>query len=108
MSKIREPGALAANLTAIGCGVENDTTCEPTGTFLVSNPFAIAGSGYYTIADASGALSDIVTVANVGGSGQIQFFSDPNPDSGTPPPPASPIWASCATRAPQGVSGHST
>jgi hypothetical protein len=77
--------ALAANLTAIGWGVENEPTCEPTGTFLVSNPFAIAGSGYYTIADASGALSDIVTVANVGGSGQIQFFSDPNPGSGTPP-----------------------
>ena len=76
---------LAANLTAIGCGAENETTCEPTGTFIVSNPFTIAGPGYYTIADASGALSDIVTVANVGGAGQIQFFSDPNPSSGTPP-----------------------
>jgi len=76
---------LAANLTGIGCDVENETTCEPTGTFIVSNPFTIAGPGFFATADADGTLSDIVTVANVGGLGQIQFFSDPNP--GVTPPP---------------------
>ena len=76
---------LPANLSGIGCGTENETTCEPTGNFVISSPITSANAGsYYTILNAGGvATSDIVTVTNTGpgGTGRILFFSDPNLDA---------------------------
>ena len=38
---------MPADLSSIGCGTENETSCEPTGTFLISDTFVLA-SGYAT------------------------------------------------------------
>src|SRR6266478_5846806 len=70
---------LPADLSAIGCGSENETTCEPAGNFVLNSAITNA-AGYYTITDADGSVGDVVTFGNTGsgGTGQIQFFSDPD------------------------------
>ena len=74
--------ALPANLTSIGCGIENETTCEPTATFYFT-----PGSGWNAgtpenqyILDADGSVSDYLHVANFGPNGEaaIYFASDPS------------------------------
>lgn len=70
--------ALPADLTSIGCGTENEPTCEPTITFQNPLPFAAAVLGTYIINDSDGStLSDQVILANVGGVGMVSFQSDP-------------------------------
>lgn len=73
---------LPADLSGIGCEFENETSCEPTGNFMLSSSITSANAGsYYTILDDDGVTtSDIVTVANTGpsGNGQIRFYSDPD------------------------------
>lgn len=72
---------LPADLSGIGCGSENETTCEPTGNWTVDTTFAgLLIPGYYTITDADGTISDYVLVDNsgAGGTGQVSFYSDPN------------------------------
>jgi hypothetical protein len=75
---------LPANLTGIGCGVENNTTCEPIGQW-----FFTAGSGWNPgtplrqfILDANGNVSDVILLDNHGGpngnAAEITFFSDPH------------------------------
>lgn len=70
---------LPADLSGIGCGTENETTCEPTGNFTLSTGITTA-AGYYTIADPDGSVGDVITFGNTGpgGTGQIQFYSDPD------------------------------
>ena len=67
---------LPANLTSIGCGTENEPTCEPTGIFNVNDTFA-GGLGFFVLTDANGQIGDVIGIANVGGQGQIMFWSDP-------------------------------
>lgn len=67
---------LPANLTSIGCGTENEPTCEPTGIFNVTSTFA-GGLGFYVLTDANGQVGDVIGISNVGGIGQIKFWSDP-------------------------------
>jgi hypothetical protein len=70
---------LPANLSSIGCGTENNNTCEPTGVFQVQNPF-LTGLGYYTMDDGDSAAtpSDVIVFSNQGGIGTVTFYSDPN------------------------------
>lgn len=68
---------LPANLSGIGCGIENGTTCEPTGVFHFSVGFT--SSGAYNIFESTGALSDQIQYFNDGsGKGVVLFYSDPN------------------------------
>ena len=81
--------ALPADLTGIGCGSENGTTCEPPGDFLVSQPFAYEGFVVLQEPPDFGAnYSDIITFTNTGPGniGEIKFFSDPDPNSTQNPP----------------------
>jgi hypothetical protein len=70
---------LPANLTDIGCGAENETSCEPVGSFWSPsawNPLAI---GTYKILDPGGGVSDIlVTWNDANGNAHLLFSSDPS------------------------------
>src|SRR5262245_57779250 len=71
---------LPADLTAIGCGVEPQTTCEPTGDFIFSQPFRDSfanspnGGAYVTISDANGGVSDWILFANTAPGGNGEAF----------------------------------
>jgi hypothetical protein len=67
---------LPANLSSIGCGVENETSCEPVGVFDFNTTFTT--SGVLNIMDATGGVSDQIHFSNVGGHGEVTFSSDPN------------------------------
>ncbi|MEO8715942.1 MAG: PEP-CTERM sorting domain-containing protein [Acetobacteraceae bacterium] len=83
-------GTFGLPATIPGCGSENETSCEPTGDFVVNNPFVLAsGPVFYTLIDndnGTGSVSDMVTFSNTGpgGGGEVMFFSDPNLP-GSPP-----------------------
>jgi hypothetical protein len=71
---------LPADLTGIGCGIENSTTCEPVGDFILNEPLGGATGGYSTILDSDGVTtSDWYVWGNTGpnGVGEIMFYSDP-------------------------------
>jgi hypothetical protein len=102
---------LPANLTAIGCGAENETTCEPPGVFTFDHPIATingapAAPTIFTILDQPGdpfpspnGISDYVFVDNsAGANGKISLYSS---FTGFVPPArrASPLAAFCARRA---------
>jgi hypothetical protein len=67
---------LPANLSSIGCGTENEPTCEPVGVFDFSTTFST--SGVLNIMEATGGVSDQIHFSNVGGHGEVTFSSDPN------------------------------
>jgi hypothetical protein len=69
-----------------GCGSENETTCEPTGTFYGNFTWSGAPS-YISMSDAGG-FSDIIVFDSLGPGGvfRVLFFSDPNPAAFAPPP----------------------
>lgn len=68
---------LPANLTSIGCGTENEPTCEPLGVFDFNVAFKT--SGVLNILDSpTGGLSDQIAFLNTGGHGEVTFSSDPN------------------------------
>jgi len=80
---------LPANLTAIGCGTENEPTCEPVGSWIDTIPGTYWGNGNqegtYYILDGSGAISDVITLYDTGkypgdpnGHAAITFQSDPS------------------------------
>jgi hypothetical protein len=74
---------LPANLSGIGCGAENGTTCEPVGDWVaLGNSWVDAAIGTYTILDANGVTSDIIVASNTGpnGNAEIKFSSDPIPE----------------------------
>lgn len=65
--------------TIPGCGSENNTTCEPTGTFYFNQTWSGVPS-YIVINDADGTtLSDIIAVDSKGPGGTMEllFYSDP-------------------------------
>lgn len=74
---------LPANLTGIGCGAENEPTCEPVGKWYTvsGQQFNIENPLIYTILEADGSWSDTIILANngPGGAGAITFISDPTP-----------------------------
>ena len=68
---------LPADLSGIGCGSENETSCEPTGVFNFNVGFS--SSGVVNILDSSGALSDQLHFFNdASGHGVLTFISDPS------------------------------
>ncbi len=70
--------------TIAGCGSEDETTCEPTGTFYFNQTWAGLPS-YISLSDVTGGISDIITFDSLGPAGvfRILFFSDPTlPDAG--------------------------
>lgn len=67
---------LPANLVGIGCGSENEPSCEPVGVFDFNIPFS--SSGVLNILDPTGAISDQIHFSNVNGHGEVTFSSDPN------------------------------
>jgi PEP-CTERM motif len=75
---------LPADLTGIGCGIENSTTCEPIGHFVSPDPWVPAAIGDWAILDPNGRISDDIQTFNVNGQAQLLFYSDP-----TIPEPAS-------------------
>ncbi|HVA16594.1 MAG TPA: PEP-CTERM sorting domain-containing protein [Candidatus Dormibacteraeota bacterium] len=72
---------LPANLSAIGCGTENEPTCEPTGVFDFNVSFAASSLGIFNFLD-EGAVgySDQIQITNdpTTGLGVVTFLSDPN------------------------------
>jgi hypothetical protein len=67
---------LPADLTSIGCGIENETTCEPLGVFNFNIGFS--SSGVLNIVDEAGAIGDqIHFFNNASGLGVVTFASDP-------------------------------
>src|SRR5262252_9226960 len=67
---------LPADLSAIGCGSENEPTCEPLGVFNFNIGFS--SSGVMNITDDTGATSDqIHFFNNASGLGVVTFASDP-------------------------------
>src|SRR5260370_2869293 len=68
---------LPADLSGIGCGTENETSCEPMGVFNFNVGFG--SSGVINILDSSGALSDQLHFFNdAKGLGVVTFISDPS------------------------------
>jgi hypothetical protein len=68
---------LPADLSGIGCGSENETSCEPMGVFNFNVGFN--SSGVVNILDGSGALSDQLHFFNdANGHGVVTFISDPS------------------------------
>jgi hypothetical protein len=84
---------LPANLTGIGCGAENEPSCEPVGIWSNPTPFTIDQLGVLTLLESDGITwSDTITFANgPNGGALVTFVSDPGP---TPLPAALPLFAS--------------
>jgi hypothetical protein len=79
---------LPANLTGIGCGSENEPTCEPLGVFLLGQKLAAGFQNttrFYYMNEAGGGFSDVITVGNdpTTGNGLVTFQSDPVPEPST-------------------------
>jgi hypothetical protein len=71
---------LPANLSGIGCGTENETSCEPVGVFNANVAFAGSGTTVLNMLDEDGiTLSDQIAIFNdkTTGLGVITFTSDP-------------------------------
>jgi hypothetical protein len=66
---------LPADLTSIGCGLENEPICEPLGEFSLNVLFA--SSGFVAVLDPEGSPSDVIGFGNFNGHGSIVFASDP-------------------------------
>ena len=85
---------LPANLTSIGCGSENETSCEPTGVFNFNVAFAPGTDATYQILDPLGeitptpgpGISDTIHVFNdsTTGLGVLTFESDPTTQTTIP------------------------
>jgi len=74
---------LPADLTGIGCGVENATTCDPVGVWDLPGSFWVPEAlGTYVILGDGGTVSDILTASNTapGGFAQLTFQSSPIPE----------------------------
>ncbi len=79
---------LPADLSGIGCGKENEPTCEePLGMFLLSQKLPVgfqATTRFYYITDpgSQNLISDVITVGNdaTTGNGLVTLVSDPVPE----------------------------
>jgi len=70
---------LPADLSGINCGVENETTCEPTGYWFFNQKWTGLPS-YISMTEPGGGLSDIIMFDSLGPNGafRVLFFSDPD------------------------------
>lgn len=72
---------LPADLSGIGCGMENETSCEPMGVFNfnVRFPGIVVGTAVpAAVLDPTGAVSDIIAVGvDNKGLGFVSLLSDP-------------------------------
>jgi hypothetical protein len=66
---------LPTNLSGIGCGTENEPTCEPVGVFNFNVAFATSGT--FNILEEEDGLSDVINYFNLNGHGVVTFYSDP-------------------------------
>jgi hypothetical protein len=75
---------LPADLSGIGCGAENETSCEPLGVFKFNVAFAQPAE--FDILDEGAVLSDQIKVFNdpTTGLGVVTFASDPSLASTVP------------------------
>jgi PEP-CTERM motif len=73
---------LPSDLSGIGCGVENNTTCEPQGIFYVRTPWSGFPS-YITMTDAGSTVPGDVINFDSGFNGwfRIGFCSDPDAEN---------------------------
>jgi hypothetical protein len=70
---------LPANLTGVGCGSENEPSCEPIGDFVSPVPWANFAIGTWVILEADGSVSDVIkTFNNANGEAELWFSSDPS------------------------------
>jgi len=77
---------LPANLSSIGCGTENEPSCEPVGHWIFANAFwGSATPEFQTMLDPSGSVGDLIHVFNTAQGANITFASDPItiPEPGT-------------------------
>jgi hypothetical protein len=74
---------LPADLSGIGCGVENGVTCEPVGHFWSPCAWNPAAIGTWVIMEQGGGVSDIITTFNSGRGAELTFASDPIPEPST-------------------------
>jgi hypothetical protein len=82
---------LPANLSGIGCGVENATTCEPVGHFISPSSWSPGAIGTWVIMDSDGhTVSDVIKTFNGAGGAELLFYSDPSLPGGVPEPAS---WA---------------
>jgi hypothetical protein len=70
--------ALPADLTAFGCGTENEPTCEPVGHFSSPTPFNPGFTGTFVILDEDGTIGDVIITSNDAAGAHLAFFSDPS------------------------------
>jgi hypothetical protein len=76
---------LPGNLSGIGCGVENNTTCEPFATWFIPTTNQWTATGDFYILSSDGNVSDVITLSNIFGSDgrfigkQLTFQSVPGP-----------------------------
>jgi len=75
---------LPADLTSIGCGRENETTCEPVGAWYLPNAWWYVPATKFDIMDPDGSLSDVVWIDNKGPGGfaELHFASLPETGAG--------------------------
>jgi hypothetical protein len=79
---------LPADLSSIGCGTENETTCEPVGHFWSATPWVQAAIGTWVIADWPGdtdyvfrpGWSDVIITYNDANGANLLFYSDAIPE----------------------------
>ncbi len=69
---------LPADLTGIGCGTENEPTCEPVGHWISPNPWVAGNIGVWTIQEADGTISDVIRTFNNAAGANVLFCSDPS------------------------------
>jgi hypothetical protein len=86
---------LPADLTGIGCGSENNSSCEPVGIWSNATPWNSSTQflGVVTLLEPDGITwSDTITFSNNGpnGGALVTFVSDPGP---VPLPAALPLFA---------------
>ena len=84
---------LPADLTSFGCGIENNTTCEPVGHFISSAAWNPSIIGIWDILDSEGNLSDRIITKNDANGANLWFYSDPTLST-VPLPAALPLLAS--------------
>jgi PEP-CTERM motif len=72
---------LPADLTAFGCGTENEPTCEPLGHWVSSTPWNAGFTNTYVIQDSDGTIGDVIVTFNNPrtGNAELTFQSDPFP-----------------------------
>ena len=86
---------LPADLSSIGCGTENETTCEPVGHFVSPDPWSPGFTGTFVIAEwgpgdvdyvGRPGWSDVIITYNDANGANVLFYSDFAGSSAFPEP----------------------